>query len=240
MGQFSGLSMESADSIWPFALTAGASEHPKDGACLTSAISWLVYGDLSDQPACVSEVVGEVARHVNDLLPDYRRQALKSYIPRLIDTNDGDSTERARLRFVHQYIIEELFPLGLAAAGLDFLIPVLRRVAPNHVVRLKPFVDEIVGQALCDPSWPEEAMTVLQSRIERGLWVQGGTAAPETIGSVLEGIALAMELKPPMVSQFYDGLVGMLDGVLLIGRCGLSQFDHAVAEERIQAFAEAA
>ena len=87
--------MESADSIWPFALTAGASEHPKDGACLMSVVSWLVYGDLSDQPACVSEVVGEVARHVNDLLPEYRRQALKSYIPRLIDTNDGISTERA-------------------------------------------------------------------------------------------------------------------------------------------------
>jgi hypothetical protein len=133
-----------------------------------------------------------------------------------------------------------LFPLGLAAAGLDFLIPVLRRVAPNHVIRLKPYVNEIVGQALRDPSWPEGAMTLLQSRIERGLWVEGGTGAPETIGSVLESIALAMELKPPMVSQFHDGLVAMLDGVLLIGRSGLSQIEHAVAEERIQAFAEAA
>jgi hypothetical protein len=205
-----------------------------------SVVSWLVYGDLSDQPACVSEVVGEVARHVNDLLPDYRRQALKPYIPRLIDTNDRDSIERARLCFVHEYIIEELFPLGLEAAGLDFLIPVLRRVAPNHVIRLKPYVDEIVGQALRDPSWPEVAMTILQSRIERGLWVQSGTAAPETIGSVLESVALAMALAPRMVSQFYDGLVGMRDGVLLIGRRGVHQIDHAVAEERIQAFAEAA
>ena len=205
-----------------------------------SVVSWLVYGDLSDQPACVSEVVAELARSVNDLLPDYRRQALKSYIPRLIDTNDEDSTERARLRFVHQYIIEKLFPLGLAAAGLEFLIPVVRRVAPNHVIRLKPFVDEIVGQALRDSRWPEEAMTVLQSRIERGLWAQGGTAAPETIGSVLESIALAMALKPAMASQFYDGLVGMLDGVLLFGGRGVRQIDYAVTEERIQAFAEAA
>src|SRR5215475_8265679 len=130
--------MENADSVWPFPLTAGTSEHPKDGACLLSAVSWLVYGDLSDQPACVSEVVAEIARNVNDLLPDYRRQALKSYIPRLIDTNDGDSIERARLRFVHRYIIRELLPLGLAASGLEFLIPVVRRVAPSHVIRLKP------------------------------------------------------------------------------------------------------
>jgi len=232
--------MKSADSLWPFALTVGTSDHPKDGACLMSVVSWLVYGDLSDQPACVSEVVGEVARHVNDLLPDYRRQALKAYIPRLIDTNDGDSIERARLCFIHEYIIEELFPLGLEAAGLDFLIPVLRRVAPKHVIRLKPYIDEIVGQALRDPSWPEVAMTILQSRIERGLWVQSGTAAPETIGSALESVALAMALKPRMASQFYDGLVGMLDGVLLIGRSGMRQIDHAVAEERIQAFAKAA
>ena len=205
-----------------------------------SVVSWLVYGDLSDQPACVSEVVAELARSVNDLLPDYRRQALKSYIPRLIDTNDGASTERARLRFVHRYIIEKLFPLGLAAAGLEFLIPVVRRVAPNHLARLKPFVDEIVGQALRDPQWPEEAMSLLQSRIERGLWVQDGTAAPETISSVLESVALAMALKPPMASQFYDGLVEMLGGVLRIGRSGERSIDHAVAEERIQAFAEAA
>jgi len=232
--------MKSADSLWPFALTVGTSDHPKDGACLMSVVSWLVYGDLSDQPACVSEVVGEVARHVNDLLPHYRRQALKPYIPRLIDTNDGDSIERARLCFIHEYIIEELFPLGLEAAGLDFLIPVLRRVAPNHVIRLKPYIDEIVGQALRDPSWPEVAMTILQNRIECGLWVQSSTAAPETIGSVLESVALAMALKPRMVSQFYDGLVDMLDGVLLIGRSGMRQIDHAVAEERIQAFAEAA
>jgi hypothetical protein len=56
---------------------------------------------------------------------------------------------------------------------------------------------------------------------------------------VLESIALAMALKP-MVSQFYDGLVGMLDGVLRIGRSGMHSIDHTVAEERIQAFAEAA
>jgi len=56
---------------------------------------------------------------------------------------------------------------------------------------------------------------------------------------VLESIALAMALKP-MVSQFYDGLVGMLDGVLLFGRSGVRQIDYAVTEERIQAFAEAA
>ena len=85
-----------------------------------SVVSWLVYGDLSDQPACVSEVVAEVARNANDILPDYRRQALKSYIPRLIDTNDGASTERARLRFVHRYIIEKLFPLVWRPRGSSF------------------------------------------------------------------------------------------------------------------------
>ena len=57
---------------------------------------------------------------------------------------------------------------------------------------------------------------------------------------MLESIALAMELKPAMASQFYDGLVGMLDGVLHIGRSDVRSIDHAVAEERIQAFAEAA
>ena len=192
----------------------------------------LVYGKpmLKDSPACLRATTTG-----SPTMPPAGRTRPQSLILRAVV-----ASPTARLRFVHQYIIEELFPLGLAAAGLDFLIPVLRRVAPNHLVRLKPFVDEIVGQALRDPSWPEEAMTVLQNRIERGLWVQGGAAAPETIGSVLESVALAMELKPAMVSQFYDGLVGMLEGVLLIGRSGVCQIDYAVAEERIQAFAEAA
>ena len=34
--------MENTDSIWPFALTSGTSKHPKDGASLLSAVSWLV------------------------------------------------------------------------------------------------------------------------------------------------------------------------------------------------------
>jgi hypothetical protein len=232
--------MESVDAIWPYPLTVGASERLRHGACLLSAVSWLVYGELDDRPACVSEVIAEVARNVNDLLPDFRRQALKSYIPKLIDTSDGDAVEQERIRFVHRYIIEELFPLGLAAAGLAFFIPVLSRVRPCNIVRLKPFVDEIVGQALRDASWPNQAMALLQSRMERGLWIQGGTGLPETIESVLESIALAMELSPSMSSRYYDGLIQLLDGVLAIGRRGPSQIDPTVAEERVQAFAAAA
>src|SRR5215475_9825735 len=113
--------MENADSIWPFALTSGTSKHPKDGASLLSAVSWLVYGDLSNRPACVSGVVAEIARNVNDLLPNYRRQALKSYIPRLIDTNDGDSTARAApLRAsVHHWGVVSPWSGGCRARLLD-------------------------------------------------------------------------------------------------------------------------
>jgi hypothetical protein len=197
-----------------------------------TALSWLVYGDLNDQPACVSEVIAEVVRNVNDLLPDERRQNLKGYISRLIDTTDSDAIERKRLSYVHRHIIEELVPQGLIAAGLDYLVPVLRKLGPTSLVRLKPFIDEIVCQALRDPSWPDAAMALLQIRIERGLWNPNGLTAPETIDSALDSIALAIELRPQMASEFYDGLFGLLDGVLLIGRGGIRRIDDAVIEER--------
>jgi len=37
--------MEVVDSIWPFPLRVGVSEHPRDGARLLSAVSWPVYGE---------------------------------------------------------------------------------------------------------------------------------------------------------------------------------------------------
>ena len=229
-----------APTIWPFELTIGASDHPRNGACLLSAISWLVYADLDDHPPCVSEVIAELARNINDLLPDDERQELKEYIPRLVGTADDSVVEDERVLFLNRYIIDKLFPLGLASAGLEFLVPALRKLRLVSIVGLKPFVDEIIGQALRDPSWPDAAMSVLQSRIERGLWSPTGVTTPETMRSVLESIVLTMQLQPQMASRFHEDLIGLLDGVLQIGRRGPFQIDFALAEERIQAFRQAA
>jgi hypothetical protein len=48
-----------------------------------------------------------------------------------------------------------------------------------------------------------------------------------------------MELKPAC-SPVLREACPLLEGVLMIGRPGLGGIDHAVARERVQAFAEAA
>jgi hypothetical protein len=73
--------MQDITSIWRFDLTKGRSKHPRNGACVMSAVSWLTDGTLNDKPSCVSPVIAELCQFLNDEMPDDERQRLKVSIP---------------------------------------------------------------------------------------------------------------------------------------------------------------
>jgi hypothetical protein len=107
-----------------------------------------------------------------------------------------------------------------SAAGLEFLIPVVRRVAPNDVIRLKPFVDEIVGQALRDPRWPEEATTVLQGVLSAafGLKVASRHRKRSTVCSKASLSRLRRECLDPLLG----------DGVVDLGHAASADAQHPI------------
>src|SRR5258708_20931907 len=71
-------------------LARGAHKDRDDGLCLLEAVAWFAGRSHSDQPPCVSPVLGAYGRSLNDVLPDIPRQELKQFIPQLPGTaGDG-------------------------------------------------------------------------------------------------------------------------------------------------------
>src|SRR5258708_25727187 len=70
-------------------LARGAHKDRDDGLCLLEAVAWFAGRSHSDQPPCVSPVLGAYGRTLNDVLPDIPRQELKQFIPQLPGTADA-------------------------------------------------------------------------------------------------------------------------------------------------------
>ena len=80
-------------------LSAGAHDNPKEGACVMEMVSFLAGEDWSDRPACTHPVLAEMARSVNDRLPDDERQKILPLMGRLFGTAEtGTDRERHVLR----------------------------------------------------------------------------------------------------------------------------------------------
>ena len=88
------------DQIWRFQLVRGFSNDVSQGACLLTAVSWLVHGKRSDRPAGVCRVLAQCGRQVNDILANEDRQRLKTFICRLAGSKDADAMERRARLFV--------------------------------------------------------------------------------------------------------------------------------------------
>ncbi|MGH3938900.1 MAG: hypothetical protein ACRDTG_09750, partial [Pseudonocardiaceae bacterium] len=111
-------------------LATGAHDSPEDGYCLMEAVTWIqgrvrVATDTNswrwelgpgtewtDQPACVSEVLAEFGRQLNDLLPDEQRQQLVPLIPLLLGTA-GDGKDETRRYLALDWLIRNWLPTWL-------------------------------------------------------------------------------------------------------------------------------
>jgi hypothetical protein len=88
------------DQIWRFQLVRGFSKDVHRGACLLTAVSWLVYGKRNDRPESVCSSLAQCGRQVNDILADDDRQRLKIFICRLAGSKDCEAKKRRTRIFV--------------------------------------------------------------------------------------------------------------------------------------------
>ena len=109
--------------VWRFDLVRGFSGDPSQGACLLTAVSWLVDGKLTDRPKCVCPLLAQFGRHANDILYQRDRQRLRAFIYRLAGSRDSSAIER------RTHIIVDGIMRGVLnecpALGLDRLVAYL-------------------------------------------------------------------------------------------------------------------
>jgi hypothetical protein len=71
-------------------LTRGKHRSPRQGACFMEFASYLAGERWSDHPRCTHPLLAALARHVNDVLPDDRRQDLLGLVPDVIGLATSD------------------------------------------------------------------------------------------------------------------------------------------------------
>ncbi len=71
-------------------LSAGRHRNPRRGACFMEFASYLAGERWSDHPACTDRTLAALARGVNDLVADERRDELVEHIPRVVGLRGGD------------------------------------------------------------------------------------------------------------------------------------------------------
>lgn len=106
-------------------LATGGHDNREDGVCLLEAAAWWAEEEHTDEPVCVSEVLGVFGRRLNDVLPDDRRQQLVPLIPQLVGTR-GDGHDEARGYLALDWLIRTYTPAWLDLAGLSTEAQALR------------------------------------------------------------------------------------------------------------------
>jgi hypothetical protein len=93
-------------------LEKGKHDSPEEGMCLMEAVAFIAGEEFTDRPECVSPVLAEFGRTLNDFLSDDARQQLIPLIPKLIGTVDPEQDQWDGLRCAH-WIIAHWLPTWL-------------------------------------------------------------------------------------------------------------------------------
>lgn len=91
----------------------------RDGMCVMEAVAWVAGEPWTDSPECASPVIAGFMRVWNDTLPDDQRQMLKQWVLPMIRSRGSDAIEEKRAWMVADWLVGEIMPVWLRAAGLD-------------------------------------------------------------------------------------------------------------------------
>lgn len=143
-------------------LAKGGHGSPDAGLCLMEAVAFVRGLAHTDRPPCVSPMLGEFGRSLNDVLPDDSRQQLKPFVSRLPGTA-GDGQDEARGYMALDWLIRTYTPAWLELAGLTAEATALRdlhRIVDRVAVQnAGPAINagrdraRAVGDAARDAAW---------------------------------------------------------------------------------------
>ena len=206
-------------------LSAGRHRSPRTGGCFMEIASFLAGARWSDHPRCVDPSLGELARCINDVMPDDRRSQLAVLIPSVIGTGQRRSTrERALLGAcvvrsctlrALPLVEEKSVPIACALIGAERVLGV-RTQAAAAVLATQP------RAAATAESWAREYA---------GAWGRSGTyvalAVPLSIQLTVKSVSdeLGSDAWPLLTDMLRDTITEVRT------RCGLDEQSELVSDE---------
>lgn len=197
-------------------LSAGKHRSPRAGGCFMEIAGFLAGERWSDHPKCTDPSLAELARCVNDVMPDEHRSRLAPLIPSVIGTGRRDSAERT---LIAARIVRECTVTAL----------------PTVTVKTRPLACALVLAERVLGEQTPEATLALASQPEAqayALQVTGGNPRQwrETRAYLSLAVPQALRCAVRAVSDDLGGdapelLMGMLEASITSARhqCGLDQ-----------------
>jgi hypothetical protein len=207
-------------------LSAGRHRSPRSGGCFMEIASFLAGARWSDHPKCTDPSLSELARCVNDVMPDDHRTQLAVMIPSVIGTGQRRSTrERALLGAVVvrsctmralPLVDEKSVPIACALIGAERVLGE-RTTAAEAALATQP------AAAATAETWAREYA---------GTWGRAGTyvalAVPLSIKLTVKSVSdeLGRDAWPLLTGMLRDTIAEVRE------RCGLDQTEQVSPGQR--------
>ena len=223
--------------------------HPslKAGACAMELSAWLAGEPHSDNPQCVSPVLGVFMRAWNDALDDDKRQQLLPYCIRVIGTNTGRADDETRAWLATDWLVRVHTPAWLELAGLGTEAASLRNLPPLTSTEIALATMATIEQARWraaaardaardaagaaardaarDAAW-DAAWDAARAAAMAAAWAAAGAAARAAAG------AAAWDALAPTVAQLQASAWSLLDRMIAVGAIETDLVETRVARYR--------
>jgi hypothetical protein len=210
-------------------LSAGKHRSPRAGGCFMEIAGFLAGERWSDHPKCADPSLAELARCVNDVMPDERRSQLAPMIPSVIGTGRRDAAQRT---LIAARIVRES-----AVVALPLVTTKTRPLACALVLAERLLGEQTPAARLALASQPEARAYAMQvsdgHRRRRDTRTYLSLAVPQALRCAVRAVSDDLGEDAP------DVLVRMLAASIDAARreCGLEQ-PSTVAPQRWAAAAD--
>jgi len=205
-------------------LKTGNHADRSNGLCFMEAVAWFAGEKHSDQPACVSPVIGAFGRKWNDDLDDEGRQQLKPYVPLVVGTA-GDGADEKRAWMVTDWMVRVHTPAWLELVGMKEQAAALRALpeitSTELAVAAQPTIESARASAAAawDAAWDAAraaAWDAAWDAARDAAWDAARDAARDK--SYAAGYAAAREALKPVQLSLQESAWQLLDRLIAVGK----------------------
>ena len=171
-------------------LAAGRHRTPARGACFMEYASYLAGEPWSDRPACTHPLLASLARDVNDLTTDARRNDLLPLVHRVVGLYPADEAYSAEIAVTAASAALPIASMERQRALAAGLMSLVRRAGDE---RLEAMAAASLAQVPDTQRWAQRYLAEVYSA--RGSWTH---AAEAIVHTSTVGIALACVDDPEL------------------------------------------